>query len=521
MSADMARRRGDQPATSPGASSPGALPWVALVAVYVLWGSTYLAIRVAVESLPPLLLAGARFTLAGALLYPLAVRRSGMQPSPRQWAAGAVVGVLLLATGNGAVVWAEQAVPSGLAALLVATVPMWMVLFDWVMDREKRPSATIVVGIGVALVGVWMLTQGTETAAFGVWPVMVVLLGSVSWAAGSIWSRTARQARDPLVAAAVQMITGGTVLGVASMASGELARLDLAGATPASFAAFLWLVGGGSLLGFTAYVYALQTLPTPTVATYAFVNPVVAVGLGWLLLGEELDGAGLIGGMLVVASVALIVRRRSKIPTSVGPTTEGDGPADDLGDRRALSGSRPTLSTAAGSSAKTLDVPSGRSVRALPARPPDGGYLLRPARPADLESIERLLARVGLQGGVSDHLASTVVIRDRGDVVGSGTLELEAEDALLRSVAVDPEQQGTGIGTILVRSLVLGATRNGVARVWLFTEAADEWFSRFGFQAVPRSSVPCGLFAADERRRACRQAAVPMVLELPRRTAAA
>ena len=293
---------------------PHVLPWLALVAVYLLWGSTYLAIRIAVASIPPLLMAGARFMLAGAILYPVAVRRSGQRPSARQLGGAAVVGVVLLAMGNGAVTWAEQFVESGLAALLVATVPMWMVVFDWLGPAASRPGGRVIGGLGVGLVGVWWIAQPDGSAAGSLWPIVVVLLGSLAWAFGSVRSRTVGQPHDPLVATGIQMIAGGAALLLVAVVSGELGRLQLQTVTPSSVAAYGWLVVGGSLLGFTSYVYALRTLPTATVATYAFVNPVVAVALGWVVLGERLSPTTVIGGGLVVGAVALIVSRRRALP---------------------------------------------------------------------------------------------------------------------------------------------------------------------------------------------------------------
>ena len=314
------------PTPTPGpAPHPGAtwLPWAALAVVYVVWGSTYLAIRVGVETVPPLLLAGVRYVVAGAVLFPVAVRLGGPEvrrsdrPGRRQWAAAALVGTLLLSMGNGGVTYAEQTVPSGLAALLVATVPLWMVVADRVVNGARvTPLAGAALAVGV--VGVAILSQPGRHGGDLV-GVLVVLGAAASWGTGSVLAGRVRLPMRPLLGSAMEMLAGGAVLLVAAALSGEVAALDLGSVSGRSLVALLYLIGPGSLLALSAYVVALQRLPTSTVATYAYVNPVVAVLLGAVVLDEVVTGRVVIGATVVVAAVALTLsarRRAAPAPAS-------------------------------------------------------------------------------------------------------------------------------------------------------------------------------------------------------------
>ncbi|MBV9823755.1 MAG: EamA family transporter [Actinobacteria bacterium] len=289
------------------------LAWTALVVVYVVWGSTYLAIRVGVRDLPPGILAGARYLLAGLLLYPIAIAsgpaelRTEDRPNRAQWAGCAVVGVLLLVFGNGGVTVAEQTVPSALAAVLVATVPLWMVLFGVLLQRDRvRPLAAL--GLVVGLAGVAVLAGGGPLSGH-LAGVLVILGASASWGLGSVLGHRLPLPRRALLGAAMQMLVAGVVLLAVAAAGGEFSRVHWAAVHASSWWAFAWLVVPGSIVGFTAYGYALAQLPRPTVATYAYVNPVVAVALGVLLLNEAFTLRAALGTALVVGSVVLTVRR--------------------------------------------------------------------------------------------------------------------------------------------------------------------------------------------------------------------
>jgi drug/metabolite transporter (DMT)-like permease len=292
---------------------------LAFAAVYTIWGSTYLAIRVGVETIPPFLMAGARFLLAGALMTGLARARGAEWPTRRQWRSTLVVGFLLLVGGNGALTWAEQIVPSGLASLLVATVPLWMVLMDWARPGGVRPNNMVFVGLALGLGGLAVLVgpELTEGLSPGGGPgvpaigIAAVLFGSFSWAAGSIYSRGAEMPKAPLLGVGLEMLNAGVMLMVISLVSGDAASLDVGAVSTRSFLAYLYLVFIGALVGYTAYIYLLGHTTAAKVSTYAYVNPVVAVFLGWLLLNEAVTARTLAGAAVIVVAVALISLARA------------------------------------------------------------------------------------------------------------------------------------------------------------------------------------------------------------------
>jgi drug/metabolite transporter (DMT)-like permease len=301
-----------------GVSTPRLL--AAFAAVYVIWGSTYLAIRFAIETLPPFTMAGVRFLVAGALLFVWARRRGVAPPTRAQLRDAAVVGGLLLLGGNGAVVWAEQWVPSGLVALLIATVPLWMVILDWVWGGGARPGAWVWVGIAWGLAGVAVLVSGREMGGGGPMQLaggVVVLLGALSWSAGSIYSRTARLPAAPRLATALQMLWGGGFLLLVGGVAGEWARFDPGATSLRSLLALAYLVVFGSLIAFAAYIWLLGVTSAARVATYAYVNPVVALLLGWALAGEPLTvrtgwAAAIILSAVVLLNLLGAQRRRGR-----------------------------------------------------------------------------------------------------------------------------------------------------------------------------------------------------------------
>jgi drug/metabolite transporter (DMT)-like permease len=302
-------------AAKPGpAGSASPLAWAALVVVYLVWGSTYLAIRVGVRDLPPLTMAGLRYLSAGLVLYPIALRtgaaglRAADKPGRREWLGAALVGCLLLVVGNGGLSIGEQTLGSGFAAVLVATVPLWMVLFAWPIDRA-RPTRKAVAGLVIGLLGVAVLTGAGAGAQHPV-GVAIVLGASCAWGLGSVLSHRLALPQRALVAAALEMIVGGVVLLIAATVRGEYLDVEWSEVPSSAWLALLYLIGPGSLLAFTAYGYALSRLPLTTVSTYAYVNPVVAVVLGVAILGEHLTAHEAVGAALVVASVALTLHRR-------------------------------------------------------------------------------------------------------------------------------------------------------------------------------------------------------------------
>ena len=282
--------------------------WVALVTVYILWGSTYLGIRYAIESIPPLTSAALRFILAGLLLATfLAIRRgpSVLRVTGRQLASAAAIGGLLLLGGNGFVVLSEQYIPSGTSALLVASVPLWIVV--WRAVAKDRPTLPMLVGVLIGFAGLVVLMHpGGGGAHNYVLGVVLVLIASVSWAFGSVASKVwLTPPKDPFVSSAYQMVFGGIGCAVAATLHGE--HFHPGAVTGTSVWATLYLVGAGSLVAFSSYVWLLKNAPISTVATYAYVNPVVAVALGALFLNETITVAVVIGGLIVVLGVAVVI----------------------------------------------------------------------------------------------------------------------------------------------------------------------------------------------------------------------
>ena len=282
---------------------------LALSAVYIVWGSTYLAIKYAVATIPPFLMGGTRFLLSGLILFAWARARGAPRPTRREWRDSAIVGALLLCAGNGAVAWAEQRVPSGITALLVASVPLWMVVLDWIRPHGRRPAVIVAFGLIVGLGGVAVLAlPGSPRSAGPVDGVgsLLLLFGSISWAAGSIYSRHGARPTSAQMATGLQMITGSGALFVVSATAGELSRFHPSAVTLPSIIGWAYLVTFGSLVGFTAYVFLLRETTPAKATTYAYVNPIVAVFLGWAIAGESVSPRTVIAAVIIVASVVII-----------------------------------------------------------------------------------------------------------------------------------------------------------------------------------------------------------------------
>jgi drug/metabolite transporter (DMT)-like permease len=282
----------------------------AFAAVYVLWGSTYLGIRFTIETLPPFLTQGLRFMAAGLVLHAWARWKGASKPSGREWAAGWAAGGLLFLGGTGAVVWAERFIPSGVAALIVATEPMAFVLLESVRHRHM-PRGLILAGIGLGLVGLAILVgparlAGGERVDFDAAAVLVV--GTFAWAAGSLFSRHSRMPSSPVMATAITLLCGGALLAVLGLATGELSRFDPAAVTAKSLVAVVYLFVCGSLVGFSAYLWLLRVSTPARVSTYAYVNPIVAVVLGWAIGGEALSARILLAAAVIIGAVVLILR---------------------------------------------------------------------------------------------------------------------------------------------------------------------------------------------------------------------
>jgi drug/metabolite transporter (DMT)-like permease len=300
----------------------------AFAAVYLIWGSTYLAIRFAVESLPPLLMAGARFVIAGAIVLAWArLRDRSPAPSRSDWRTGVIGGALLLLGGNGAVAWAEQRVPSGIAALLVAIVPLWMVLIDWLRPGGRRPPISVFVGLSLGLVGLLLLVGPDSLHGNGSsngLGALVLVLASLSWAAGSLFTKWSPKPTTGTIGTGTQMFAGGLLLLAAGVVTGEPSQLDLAHASSRSLIGFAYLVTFGSLIGFTAYVYLLAHTTAAKAATYAYANPVVAVLLGWAIGHEEVTSRTVLAAGVILGGVAIITVARDSGAESQNDADAGD-----------------------------------------------------------------------------------------------------------------------------------------------------------------------------------------------------
>lgn len=304
---------------------------LAFAAVYLIWGSTYLAIRFAIETMPPLMMSGTRHLVAGSILM-LGLRcftpdrfRKG---SLREWRDAASAGVLLLVCGNGGVAWAEQYVPSGIAALMVAVVPLWMILFEWLRPGGKRPGLRTAVGLVLGFGGVWIIVQpsgnsGLSASVVGGYAALA--LASCLWAAGSIYSRHAKTSGPPFLTISRQMISGGSGLLLLGLSIGEGRGLDLSAISLHSWLALLYLTVLGSLIGFSSYVWLMKVSTPSKVSTYAYVNPAIAVFLGWALGGETLSVSLLLGASIVLVSIILVLQKNEgrKEPAAEGGKPSG------------------------------------------------------------------------------------------------------------------------------------------------------------------------------------------------------
>jgi drug/metabolite transporter (DMT)-like permease len=302
-----------QPAAAPATRASTLSIVAGLAAIYLIWGSTYLGIRYAIETMPPLVMAGTRVTLAGLILYAWTWLRGASRPEPLHWRDAAIMGACLLLGGNGGVTWAEQYIPSGLAALLVATVPLWIVLLDWVRPGGVRPTRGVAVGVGLGLVGVALLIGpgrllgGTVLHPAG---VAVTMLGALAWSVGSLYLRRAKLPPVPLQSTGMQMLAGGAWLYLVATLTGDWGRLNLDAISLKSGLALGYLVVLGSIIAFSVYLWLVRTTSPALASTYAYVNPVVAIFLGWALAAEPLTWQTILAAVIIISGVALITMAR-------------------------------------------------------------------------------------------------------------------------------------------------------------------------------------------------------------------
>jgi drug/metabolite transporter (DMT)-like permease len=293
-------------------------PWrilVALGAVYVIWGSTYLGIRFAIESVPPFLMAGARNTLAGGLLFAWTLTRGIAAPRLAHWRSALIIGGFMLVGGNGGVTWAEQHVPSGLAALMIGATPLWIVVLNWLAFGGTRPNRRMTLGLGVGLVGLALLVGPTQLIGGDRVDPMgsaVLLLAALLWATGSLYSRQARLPESPMQSTGMEMLSGGVLLLLLGTATGEWTDFHPGSISLRSSVALVYLVLFGSLVGFSAYAWLLHHTTPARATSYAYVNPVVAVILGWALAGEALTPRMVLAAAIIVGSVVLITSLRAQ-----------------------------------------------------------------------------------------------------------------------------------------------------------------------------------------------------------------
>jgi drug/metabolite transporter (DMT)-like permease len=281
----------------------------AFAAVYIVWGSTYLAIRYAVETIPPFIMGGARFVVSGLLLYAWARMRGAPRPTKLEWRDASIAGMLMLCFGNGAVGWAEQRLSSGIAALIVAVVPLWMVLLDWWRPRGSQPGAKTILGVLVGLAGLAVLVGIGDVRASGSvdkTAAIILVLGSLSWAAGSVYNKHGVQPESSAMATGAQMLGGSVILVIVGALTGELNGFSIAAVSRESWLGWIYLVTFGSLIGFTAYIYLLKAVSPAKAATYAYVNPIVAVLLGWAIADETVTRRMILGAAIILGAVAMI-----------------------------------------------------------------------------------------------------------------------------------------------------------------------------------------------------------------------
>lgn len=280
----------------------------AFAAIYLIWGSTYLFIKFALETMPPFALAAIRLSIAGALLYGWARVQSGIRPKPIHWLHGAILGFFLLTVGNGAVVWSQQRVPSGIAALVVAVVPLWVVVINWLRPGGKRPNLLTAIGVIIGLIGMALLIGPSAIGTREVDPLagVVLVIGSLSWSAATVFGKRAAVPPYPALASAIQLLGGGLALAIVSLVAGEFARVNSDAFSLQAVLSISYLIIFGSIIGFSAYSWLLRVAHPSRIATYAYVNPVVAILLGWMFADEALSFRILVAAGVILGGVVLI-----------------------------------------------------------------------------------------------------------------------------------------------------------------------------------------------------------------------
>lgn len=286
---------------------------VAFAAVYLIWGSTFLAIRYAIESIPPFLMAGVRYLTAGCILYFFARIKGAPRPERRYWKTASILGALLFLAGNGVVVWSEQRVASGLTALLIATEPLWIAILDWLRPGGRRPDLQVALGLLLGFgASALLVAPGRSAGGVDIIGALVVMGGALSWALGSLYSRHAYFPSSPMLGAGMQLVAGGIQLLIFASLAGEWHSFHLSAVSVTSVLCLIYLITFGAVVGFSCYNYLLKTTTSARASTYAYVNPVVAVFLGWLVAGERITGWTIGAASAIALAVLLITTHKAK-----------------------------------------------------------------------------------------------------------------------------------------------------------------------------------------------------------------
>lgn len=292
--------------------------WIPLLSIYLIWGSTYLAIRFAVESIPPFFMAATRFLLPGVLLFVWQRLKGEPNPSPKEWKSTSLIGLLLLVGGNGGVTWAEQYIPSGIAALIIGSVPLWIILINFFRHERGSIEKKGLIGAVIGFFGIFILIGPSQISGspekINPAGLIAILLAALFWSIGSIYSRTAPMPRSPLMSTGVEFLAGGIGLAFMGLITGEITQLNLSSITLKSIYSLLYLIVFGSLIGFVAYTWLLRNVPISIVSTYAYVNPLIAILIGNRMADEPLNLRILLAALIIIGSVFIINRSTLKIP---------------------------------------------------------------------------------------------------------------------------------------------------------------------------------------------------------------
>lgn len=304
------------PSGAPISASPAPRRWLivlAFAAVYLIWGSSYIGIHFAVASIPPFVMSGLRFTVAGLLLVGWSVGRGAPLPNRRQWMAAAVCGFFLFLLNNGGLVWAQShGLPSSVAALLIATTPFWVVLITWLRSKQ-RPPAGVLAGVVIGFGGLGLLINPFDGGA-QIDPLLaiIVVLAALAWVIGGLYGRGQALPASPILSTGMQLLTGGVMLMTLAIVTGELGATDWAAITPTSWVALVYLGTASSIIAFSAFIWLMRVVNPATVATYAYVNPVIALVLGAVLANEVLETRSLLAAVIIIGSVIVITRARGR-----------------------------------------------------------------------------------------------------------------------------------------------------------------------------------------------------------------